>query len=64
MLREVGLLIKDLTRPADIPVRYGGDEFVILMPKSGKNEALEFAGHLRESLISGAFFQKRVWTSG
>ncbi len=58
MLREVGLLIKDLTRPNDIPVRYGGDEFVILMPKSGKSEALEFAGRLRERLNSRCFLSE------
>ncbi len=58
MLREVGLLIKDLTRPDDIPVRYGGDEFVILMPKSGKNEALEFTRHLRERLNTHDFLSE------
>ena len=58
MLKEVGLLIKDLTRPGDIPVRYGGDEFVILMPKSGKKEALEFAGRLRETLNSRGFLSE------
>ncbi len=58
MLREIGLLIKELARPGDIPVRYGGDEFVILMPKSGKKEALEFAQRLRESLNSRDFLSE------
>lgn len=54
-LKEVGLLIKALTRPGDIPVRYGGDEFIILLPRSGKEEAIQFARYLREQVNAHAF---------
>jgi diguanylate cyclase (GGDEF)-like protein len=55
VLQEVGLLIKRLTRPGDIAVRYGGDEFVILLPGSSKEDAFEFAAYLREQLNQHVF---------
>jgi len=57
-LKEVGVLIKKLARPQDIPVRYGGDEFVILMPGTGKKEALDFAVYLREQLNTYNFLSE------
>ncbi len=58
VLREVGLLLRRVVRPEDIPVRYGGDEFVILMPGTGKEEAVEFARHIREQIKSNLFLSE------
>ena len=58
MLREIGLLIKETVQPGDIPVRYGGDEFVILTLGAGKEEALEFARFLREKVNAHLFLSE------
>lgn len=45
----VGLsdLIRDEIRRIDLAVRYGGEEFLILLPDTGKAEALEVAERIR-----------------
>ncbi len=55
ILREVGFFIKKILKPEYIPIRYGGDEFVIILPDTGKAEAFEFAKLLREQILSHSF---------
>ncbi len=55
VLSEVGFLLRKLVRSEDIPVRYGGDEFLILMPHTTKEEALAFAGRIREQVKANVF---------
>lgn len=57
-LREVGLLLKELTRPGDVPVRYGGDEFIVLMPRAGKEQAMAFAEFLRDRVNAHPFLSE------
>ncbi|MDT8443654.1 MAG: sensor domain-containing diguanylate cyclase [Desulfuromonadales bacterium] len=47
-LAEVGKLIKDNIRKICKPARYGGDEFVIVLPNTGKNGAMTLATKLCE----------------
>ena len=55
VLHEVGLLLRMLVRSDDIPVRYGGDEFIILMPRTGKEEAVRLAEYFREQIKAASF---------
>ncbi len=57
ILREVGYFIKKIIKPEHIPIRYGGDEFVIILPNTGKNEAFEFAKNLREQILQHRFLK-------
>ncbi|MCX7958255.1 MAG: sensor domain-containing diguanylate cyclase, partial [Deltaproteobacteria bacterium] len=55
ILREVGHFIKKIMKPGYVPVRYGGDEFVVILPDTGKKEAFEFAKILREQILQHSF---------
>jgi len=55
VLREVGKLLARTLRSTDVPVRYGGDEFVVLLPETSKDQSLEAARRLRDE-IRGARF--------
>src|SRR5437868_11966949 len=49
LLAEIGYLIKAQLRLIDYAFRYGGDEFVVLLPQTGKDPALVVARRLRDS---------------
>jgi diguanylate cyclase (GGDEF)-like protein len=55
LLAEIGYLIKAQLRLIDFAFRYGGDEFVVLLPQTSKDAALVVARRLRDSLRSSAF---------
>jgi diguanylate cyclase (GGDEF)-like protein len=55
VLREVGQLLSKTLRSTDVPVRYGGDEFVVLLPETSKDQALEAGRRLRDEIRSARF---------
>lgn len=58
LLAEVGNLLKRIAGPANAAFRYGGDEFVVLMPGQGKNAAVEITRQFCEELRETVFFQQ------
>jgi diguanylate cyclase (GGDEF)-like protein len=55
LLAEIGYLIKAQLRLIDFAFRYGGDEFVVLLPQTSKDQAVVVAKRLQDSLRSGRF---------
>ncbi|HTX78872.1 MAG TPA: diguanylate cyclase, partial [Longilinea sp.] len=48
MLREFGKLLKNSIRAGDIACRYGGDEFLVILPDAGSETAMQRAEQLRQ----------------
>src|SRR4029077_10036094 len=55
LLAEIGYLVKAHLRLMDYAFRYGGDEFVVLLPQTGKDQALVVAKRLRDGLRASNF---------
>jgi diguanylate cyclase (GGDEF)-like protein len=49
-LRTFSQVLRDSLRPADIPGRYGGEEFVIVLPECPPDEARQVLERVRERL--------------
>src|SRR5262249_11753030 len=39
-------------------VRYGGDEYVVILPRQGKRQALDKVARIKEAILSTPFLQK------
>jgi diguanylate cyclase (GGDEF)-like protein len=55
LLQEIGFKIKSQLRLIDYAFRYGGDEFVILLPQTEKNSALVVAKRIQEMMRNTRF---------
>ncbi|HEY5039427.1 MAG TPA: GGDEF domain-containing protein [bacterium] len=52
-------LIEKVIRPGDIPTRYGGEEFMCVLPHCGKEEARQVAERVRQEMESYVFYFKK-----
>lgn len=59
VLKELASLIQDNIRPSDFHARWGGEEFVILIPGVDKEKALEFSEKLRLLIEKFQFVHKQ-----
>jgi GGDEF domain-containing protein len=50
LLREIGDLIKSHLRDIDTAYRYGGDEFIVMLPQTNKDSAMLVARRLCDLL--------------
>jgi len=55
LLAEFGQALRSLVLPVDSVFRYGGDEFIVLLHETGKDEAERVARHIHETLRSRSF---------
>ncbi len=58
LLKQVAEIIRDSVRNIDIPIRYGGDEFVIILPETSKQDAKIVAKRILESLRNTVFLKE------
>ena len=55
LLKEVADVIKKTLRESDLATRYGGDEFVLILPETTKENAYKVAKRLREHINNTSF---------
>jgi diguanylate cyclase (GGDEF)-like protein len=55
VLRRFGAMLREQARRDDVCCRYGGDEFVVVMPGTIKSEAAVVAGRVRRAVEDMAF---------
>ncbi|MGC2192365.1 MAG: sensor domain-containing diguanylate cyclase, partial [Candidatus Dormiibacterota bacterium] len=54
ILQQVAAIIRQRLRRGDLAARYGGDEFVVLLPDTEMDAAVEVAGDLRERIAAAS----------
>ncbi len=50
VLRETARLLRNAVRASDVPCRYGGEEFTVILPHTTAEQALVFAERFREKV--------------
>ncbi len=54
-LKKIGRIILSSGRDLDFPARFGGEEFIIILPETGKNGAFKYAERIRKSIEKEKF---------
>lgn len=54
ILAELGNLLKETIQKGEIAARYGGDEFVLLLPNTGKDKAEDFCSRMEECILKSS----------
>ncbi len=59
LLRETAEVLQEQIRKVDFAARYGGDEFVVLLPETSKKEATAIAKRIRAAIEDNIFLQDK-----
>jgi len=51
-IKRLGVALRNSSRTIDTPARYGGDEFALILPESGEQEAKQAAQRICDGLIA------------
>lgn len=63
VLKRLGQIFEQGCRSTDVVARYGGDEFVILMPGTDAEQGLRLAHRLRASVLADRLLQEKKTTA-
>lgn len=55
VLKNIGILLKEISRPKDIVARYGGEEFALILPNTNENEVIKIGEHIRRNIETTYF---------
>lgn len=55
VLRDLGAIVRNMLREADVFCRYGGEEFVVILPETDKSGALGLAERIRRAVSKHSF---------
>src|SRR5437016_385021 len=64
VLREVAQAVSRVLDPEDRLVRYGGDEYVVILPRQNKDQALAKVERMKRVLTTTPFLQKEALDVG
>jgi diguanylate cyclase (GGDEF)-like protein/putative nucleotidyltransferase with HDIG domain len=63
VLHRVGQILEQNCRSSDVVARYGGDEFVILMPETNVSQAVQIAEKLRPAISEDPLLREKTITA-
>jgi len=63
VLHRVGQILEQNCRSSDVVARYGGDEFVILMPETSAPQAVQIAEKLRPAICEDPLLREKTITA-
>ncbi|MFN3394452.1 MAG: GGDEF domain-containing protein, partial [Candidatus Thermochlorobacter sp.] len=64
VLKKVARLIRQECRETDIPARFGGEEFAVLLPRTDKDEAKAVAERIRKAIEDEVFINQEKQPGG